>query len=81
VLAAKGLRFDTQFEFHCYDLDFCRQASQRGLRIGTWPIAVTHNSGGNFKSESFKRAARQYLAKWGDSVLADGHRDDEALAS
>ena len=59
-----GLRFDERFRFHCYDLDFCRSALQRGLRIGTWPIAVTHDSGGAFGSASFKEGARAYLDKW-----------------
>jgi hypothetical protein len=32
--------------------------------MGTWPIAVTHGSGGDFGSEEFKIAAGKYLAKW-----------------
>jgi hypothetical protein len=59
-----GLRFDERFRFHCYDLDFCRSALQRRLRIGTWPIAVTHDSGGAFGSAAFKEGARAYLDKW-----------------
>lgn len=59
-----GVRFDHVFRFHCYDLDFCRSAAEQNLRIGTWPIAVTHRSGGNFESTEFKIAARKYLEKW-----------------
>ncbi len=58
------LRFDPEFRFHCYDIDFCRTAARRQLRMGTWPIAVTHGSGGNFGSEEFKFVARKYLEKW-----------------
>lgn len=64
VIKREGLRFDPQFRFHCYDLDFCRTATSKGLRLGTWPIALTHNSGGAFDAEQFKHAARQYLGKW-----------------
>jgi GT2 family glycosyltransferase len=63
-LAEHGVRFDTRFDFHCYDIDFCRTAAERGLKLGTWPIAVTHDSGGAYASEAFKRAARAYLDKW-----------------
>jgi hypothetical protein len=63
-----GLRFDSQFSFHCYDLDFCRSAEGKDLKIGTWPIAVTHGSAGDFTSESFKKAARKYIKKWSGSA-------------
>jgi GT2 family glycosyltransferase len=64
LLAERGVRFDPRFSFHCYDIDFCRSAAARGLRIGTWPISVTHDSGGAYGSDAFKRAARAYLDKW-----------------
>jgi len=64
VLKQRGVRFDPRFKFHCYDIDFCRTALDQGLRLGTWPIAVTHDSGGAFGSESFRQAARMYLEKW-----------------
>jgi len=59
-----GVQFDTQFRFHCYDIDFCRSAVRAGLRVGTWPINVTHKSGGGFASEDFRDAAQRYLRKW-----------------
>jgi GT2 family glycosyltransferase len=64
VVQERGVRFDTRFKFHCYDIDFCRTAAQKQLRLGTWPIAVTHDSGGDFGSPAFKDAARLYLDKW-----------------
>src|SRR6202040_2197915 len=33
TLLEHGLRFDPRFTFHFYDLDFCRQAEQMGLRM------------------------------------------------
>lgn len=56
--------FDERFLFHCYDLDFCRTACSAGLRVGTWPIALTHQSVGNFASAAWKQEASVYLQKW-----------------
>lgn len=64
VVKERGLRFDPRFRFHCYDIDFCRSAGEKGLRLGTWPIAVTHDSSGGFASAEFKQSARAYLDKW-----------------
>lgn len=69
VLNARGVRFDEQFAFHFYDMDFCRQAEQKGLRMGTWPISVVHESGGNFNSPSWREGYAKYLEKYGE---ADG---------
>ena len=60
------MRFDPAFTFDFYDLDFCRACEQAGLRLGTWPIAVTHESVGKGISSAAWEAARAvYLAKWG----------------
>lgn len=59
-----NVRFDERLRFHLYDLDFCRTVKQRGMRLKTWPILVSHGSGGNFDSEEFRAAARLYLEKW-----------------
>ncbi|MFN7898984.1 MAG: hypothetical protein ACK5N0_04855 [Synechococcaceae cyanobacterium] len=62
-----NLSFDPIFRFHFYDLDYCRQARQAGLRLGTWPIAVTHQSGGVFGSTSWHESYRHYLRKLGEA--------------
>lgn len=64
--AAQGCnaRFDEQFGFHFYDMDFCREAHERGLRIGTWPISITHQSAGNFRSDAWREACARYRRKW-----------------
>lgn len=64
AVKGKDLQFDEQFDFHCYDLDFCRAATKAGLAIGTWPIPVTHASIGAFGTARWRKAARRYLAKW-----------------
>jgi GT2 family glycosyltransferase len=58
--------FDPLFRFHFYDLDFCRSARKRGLKVGTWPIAVTHQSMGGFGSESWRDGYAKYFGKWKD---------------
>ena len=65
-LLAHSVRFDSRFDFHFYDLDFCRSARQAGLRLGTWPICLTHQSGGAFESPAWQAAYERYLQKWGD---------------
>jgi GT2 family glycosyltransferase len=59
-----GVRFDTQFDFHFYDIDFCRTAVEAGLSLGVWPIAITHNSGGSFGSQPWRAALDIYKMKW-----------------
>ena len=66
-LQASGVRFDPRLPFHHYDLDFCRSAAAAGLRIGTWPIALTHASGGeSVQSPAWAESVEIYLRKWGE---------------
>jgi GT2 family glycosyltransferase len=61
-----GVKFDSQFTFHFYDLDFCRSARTNGLTLGTWPISLTHaGKGGGFVSDSWRENRDRYFAKWG----------------
>lgn len=64
-LRAANIRFDPNFEFHFYDMDFCRTAKANGLRLGTWAISVTHQSTGAFGSQEWKAKHRLYQQKWG----------------
>jgi len=64
-LRAAGVRFDTRFNFHLYDLDFCRAARAAGLRLGIWPLVLTHQSGGSFGT-AWRAALPLYFDKWGD---------------
>jgi hypothetical protein len=64
TLRARGLTFDTSFDFHFYDVDFCRQAEAANLRMGTWPIQLMHESVGDFRTPAWHSAYAQYLAKW-----------------
>ena len=66
VLQKAGVQFDPLFAFHFYDTDFCRSCEAKGLRLGTWPLALTHQSAGAWQSEDWNHAFQLYLTKWGD---------------
>ncbi|WP_286919641.1 class I SAM-dependent methyltransferase [Pseudomonas sp. UBA6753] len=63
-LVQAGVRFDEQFQFHFYDMDFCRQAEAKGLLMGTWPLSVVHESGGAFGTPTWREGYRRYLDKY-----------------
>jgi hypothetical protein len=65
TLVNNAIVFDPRFDFHLYDMDFCRSARDKGLRLGTWKISLTHLSGGNFDGERFGEKYKVYLQKWG----------------
>jgi GT2 family glycosyltransferase len=71
ALREKQVAFDTRFDFHFYDLDFCRTARQSGLRLGTWPICLTHQSAGTATPE-WLQAYQVYVEKWGESGTVQG---------
>ena len=64
TLLDAGVMFDERFDFHMYDMDFCRSCEAAGLRMGTWRIAITHASAGRFNSPQWQAAYETYLAKW-----------------
>jgi lipopolysaccharide biosynthesis glycosyltransferase len=68
TLLKKEVRFDASLGFHFYDLDFCRTATQAGLHLGVWPIALTHKSVGGYESRGWRAAYQKYLGKWGEQA-------------
>jgi GT2 family glycosyltransferase len=64
ILQAKAVFFDPAFDFHFYDMDFCRTAKNKGLRLGTWHISITHRSGGSFCSPEWWMKYNKYISKW-----------------
>jgi tetratricopeptide (TPR) repeat protein len=66
TLIERDLKFDPRFKFHFYDLDFCRQAEMRGIRMGTWAISVVHASAGTLGVDAWRAAYGDYLAKYGE---------------
>ncbi|MEQ1580401.1 MAG: hypothetical protein ABL964_07410 [Steroidobacteraceae bacterium] len=64
-LLTSAVRFDPRFQYHFYDLDFCRQCETAGLTMGTWPISLTHGSYGGW-GDGWRKAKNIYLDKWRD---------------
>jgi GT2 family glycosyltransferase len=60
----RHIRFDEQFAFHFYDLDFCLTAHLAGLVLGTVNVYVTHRSHGGYSSQMFKETQLKFYAKW-----------------
>lgn len=66
TLRSRGVFFDPRFDFHFYDVDFCRTARAQGLRLGTWPICLTHQAPtGAYDSAAWHALHNVYRAKWG----------------
>jgi GT2 family glycosyltransferase len=59
-----NIRFDARFKFHFYDMDICRSASESGLRLGTIPLSVIHESKGDFSSANWLESYHAYIKKW-----------------
>jgi len=66
TLIENNLFFDERFQFHFYDLDFCRQAELKNVSCGTWDLSLMHESGGSFGSVGWNSSYQEYLNKWGD---------------
>jgi hypothetical protein len=64
TLIDKSVFFDPTFDFHFYDLDFCRTARRNGLSLGTCLVKITHRSGGRFNSQEWKNGLNKYRKKW-----------------
>jgi GT2 family glycosyltransferase len=54
------VQFAPELAFHLYDMEFCQRAYRAGLRLGVWPIAITHYSGGNYDSDNWKQAYKTF---------------------
>ena len=66
TLQGKSVFFDEQFNFHCYDTDFCRTAEIAGLKMGTWPLSLTHQSTGKVKYDVWDKEFERYRVKWSE---------------
>lgn len=63
---ANMVRFDEQFEFHHYDIDFCLQSNKSGHKMTTCNINVIHSSPGllNPNSKIFLDSQQKFLNKY-----------------
>lgn len=61
----QNVKFDEQFRFHHYDIDFTLSATYTGLCCGTWPIHVTHMSPGlRSFDERFLKSEEKFTKKY-----------------
>lgn len=59
------LLFDVDFATYLYDIDLCLRARQKGLELGTWPIAVTLTAQPSIHRPSlWRQAVSQFDLKW-----------------
>jgi hypothetical protein len=61
-----GIRFDEQFKFHHYDMDFCLQCNEKGFKMTTCLIDIVHLSPGLFsmEDEEWKKSNEKFINKW-----------------
>ncbi len=60
-----SIKFDEQFTFDMYDLDFCLNCYTNGLILTTYPICLTHLSHGKgILSERYKKLNELFQLKW-----------------
>ena len=64
ILTRTQILFDETFDFHFYDMDFCRQAELQRLRMGTIALGIIHASDGAFGTAQWKANYERYLNKW-----------------
>lgn len=59
--------FDERFQFHMYDIDFCRQIKLKGFTLGVVDISVMHASAGKAGSD-WTNAYAIYQNKWTENI-------------
>jgi len=60
-----GIRFDEQFRFHHYDIDFSLTCNTKKAKIGVWPILINHQSPGlkDFDT-TWNESNQKFIDKW-----------------
>lgn len=71
ALFVSGVYFDPQFDFYGYEVDFCRTARAAGVRLGVWPLAITHQSGASIGSQPWFAKLHSYFEKWRSLAAPD----------
>ena len=60
-----NIRFDENFKFHHYDIDFSLQCNKSSLKIGVWPILINHQSPGLREFDnSWNDSNEKFIKKW-----------------
>jgi len=71
LLLEKNLRFDELFDFHFYDADFCKSATEKSCSLGTFPLSILHQlkEGNHFNSPEYYNAYVKFVEKWSKNEL------------
>jgi len=61
-----GARFDKQFLWHHYDIDFSLTCNYNKLKLGVWPILIYHESPGlrDLDDKSWNNSNQKFINKW-----------------
>ena len=64
-LLESNTKFDEDFSFHHYDITFCLNANKNKLKMGVYPIKVTHYGLGNsMLSKEWQESALKFSEKY-----------------
>jgi hypothetical protein len=60
-LLQSNTRFDENFNFHHYDISFCLNANKNKLKLGVYPIKVTHfGLGDSMNSDEWRKSSELF---------------------
>ena len=61
-----GWKFNENYTFHHYDLSSCLDANQKKMKMGTYPIYITHNSPGlrDVNDETFQKSQQTFIEEY-----------------
>jgi hypothetical protein len=59
-------RFDSNFMWHHYDIDFSLTCNKNEIKLGVWPILINHQSPGllNIHDQEWNRSNNYFIKKW-----------------
>lgn len=63
----KSWKFNENYDFHHYDMSSCLDANRAKLKLGTYPIYVTHESPGlsSIDDKSFQLSQQKFIKEYG----------------
>jgi len=64
-------RFDEQFMWHHYDIDFSLTCNANRLKLGVWPILIYHQSPGlrDLNDKEWNKSNEAFIRKWNNEPI------------